>query len=434
MQLAIAVIFPIPVFLFAPQNHTANIRMANPAQKHILCIWEIGGDLGHLTRLANITRKLEQMNHRVTVAVKDLSRALPVFRDTGATLLQAPVWLPKISLNRPIACMADTLLLLGYLEPDGLQSLYRAWQGLTRLLQPDLIVYDYAPTALLANQHSGIPAITVGTGFMDPAPDQPLADWRPRPYQDQLVARQEARLLDTINQVLQREGQPSLARFSDLYRNSQPLITTFPPLDLYQGQRAGALYRPCSRNSATRQPVRFPDGDGPRIIAYLKPHYQHLDLLLKALSLSRARVFVACPGGREEQFRPYAYARFHYSTQLVELETGIAQADLFLGHGNMGTVVQALESATPTVVIPLHLEQLLTGQRLQQAGAGVLIEQIESAEHLRDQLESALSSTALQRQTQQFRDQHRPLLEEDLADAVARLCDALLPQAQAGAG
>lgn len=402
--------------------------MANPNQKNVLCVWEIGADLGHLTRLANITRKLEQMNHRVTVAVKDLSRALPVFRDTGATLLQAPVWLPKVSLNRPIACIADSLLLLGYLEPDGLHSLYRAWQNLTRLVQPDLIIYDYAPTALLANRHLGMPAITVGTGFMDPAPGHPIADWRPKSYHDQLIARQEARLLESINTVLEREGQPPLTRFSDLYQDAYTYLSGFPILDLYEGQRdpQRAFYHPADQNSTPRQPVQFPAGDGPRIIAYLKHYYPHLNLLLKALSLCQARVFVACPGAREEQLKPFASPRFHFSTQLVALEQGMAQADLFLGHGNHGSVIQALECGTPAVVVPLHLEQLLTGQRLQQAGLGVLIEEIRSPEHLRDHLQQALGSSRLRDQVRQFRDGQQALLREDLADAVARRCHALL--------
>lgn len=397
--------------------------MINPNQKHILCTWEIGGDLGHLTRLANITRKLEQKNHRVTVAVKDLSRALPVFSGTQAALIQAPVWLPKITLNRPIACMADSLLLLGYLEPDGLQSLYRAWQSLTRILNPDLIVYDYSPTAQLANRASGIPGITVGTGFMDPAPGHPIADWRARPYNDQLVQRQEARLLDTINTVLKREQQPPLARFSDLYRDLRTIITTFPAMDIYADHRCDALYRPHASNQGKRQPARFPAGDGPCIIAYLKPQYQHLDLLLKGLSQCRARVLVACPGAQEAQLKPYASARFHYSNQLVELEKGIAEADFFLGHGNMGSVTHAMESGTPQMVIPMHLEQLLTGHRVQQAGVGVLIERIESVQHLRDQINDALDAADLRHKARQFRDDNQPLLQEELADTVTRLCD-----------
>lgn len=397
--------------------------MTSPKQKHILCTWEIGGDLGHLTRLANITRKLEQKNYKVTVVLKDLSRAVPLFADTQAALLQAPVWLPKITLNRPIACLADALLLLGYLEPDGLHGLYKGWQTLTRVLDPDLVLYDYSPTAMLANQPLNLPSISVGTGFMDPVPGHPIADWRAHSYQDQLIERQEARLLDTINHVRRRERLPELPRFSELFRGVHTLLTTFPALDIYADRRSDALYRPASANTRERLAVQFPAGNGPTLIAYLKPQYAHLDLLLKGLSRCKARVFVACPGGQDAQFKSYASARFAYSTSMVELEKGIADADLFLGHGNMGSVVQSLACGTPLAIIPIHQEQLLTGQRVAKTGAGVLIDRIESVEHLRSQIDTALDAEELTRKAQQFRTDNLSLLQQDLADTVVELCD-----------
>lgn len=396
-----------------PKTHT----------KHILCTWEIGSDLGHLTRLANITRKLEQNNHRVTVALKDLSRATPLFADTSTVLLQAPTWLPKITLNRPIACMADTLLLLGYLEADGLYGLYRGWQGLMQTVKPDLVLYDYSPTAILANHHRAIPGIAVGTGFVDPVPGHGIADWRAQPHADQLIPRQEARLLSTINAVLVREGHAPLSQYADLYRSLHTLITTFPALDIYEDIRTGALYRPHDHNEAERPAVQFPAGDGPRIVAYLKPQFQHLELLLKGLSLCDARVFVACPGGQDATFKPHASARFHYSTRIVNLEQAIAEADLFLGHGNMSSVVQSLERGTPLAIIPIHQEQLLTGQRVQKTGAGVLIDNIASAGHLRDQIHEALHSATLKQRAVQFSADHQPLLQQDISDAVVQWCN-----------
>lgn len=407
--------------------------MVDPNRKHVLCTWEYGGDLGHLTRLANITRKLEQRNYKVTVALKDLSRAATVFAGTGASLLQAPVWLPKITLNRPIACLADSLLLLGYLEPDGLHGLYQGWQALTRFVKPDLVLYDYSPTAMLANQPLNLPSISVGTGFWDPEPGHPIADWRPQPYTDQLIARQEARLLDSINRVRLREQLSPLPQFSELYRGVHAIISTFPALDIYADTRSNALYRPLSVNASPRLAVQFPAGDGPTIIAYLKPQYAHLDLLLKGLSRSKARVFVACPGGQDAQFKPYASARFAYSTGVVELEKGIADADLFLGHGNMGSVVHSLEHGTPLAIIPIHQEQLLTGQRVHKTGAGVLIDRIESVEHLRDQINAALGSAELKQKAQQFQADNLHLLQQDLADTVVELCDRILGSAHSSA-
>ena len=394
--------------------------------KHIFCCWELGGELGHLVRLANITRVLEQRSYRVSIAVKDVSQAIRVLGDTQATLLQAPVWLPTITLNRPIACMADTLMLKGYLEPDGLQGLYRAWYNLTSWAQPDLILYDYSPTALLANHQRGIPAIGVGTGFIDPVPGHPIADWRQGTANDDLIARQEARVLSTINEVCTRERRPPISRLSDIYATSRYVITTYPALDIYQATRSQALYRPFNNNSAQRVPVRFPEGTGPKIIAYLKPKFPHLDVLLKALSKTRARVFIACPGGQAAQFQPYASDHLTFSTEMVELEHGIAAADLFMGHGNMSSVTQSLQAGTPTAIIPIQMEQLLTGQQVQKAGAGILINNIKSVEHLTDILNEAARSQSLKEAAQQFQRDNLTLLQQDLAETVADLCDELL--------
>lgn len=70
-------------------------------KKKVLCVWEMGADLGHISRMSDIVRALEQQNYKVTVALEDLSRAYDFFHDTNATLLQAPFWPLKITMQRP---------------------------------------------------------------------------------------------------------------------------------------------------------------------------------------------------------------------------------------------------------------------------------------------------------------------------------------------
>ena len=47
------------------------------------------------------------------------------------------------------------------------------------MLQPQVVVADYAPTALLAARACGIPRVTVGTGFALPRLSDPLPALRP---------------------------------------------------------------------------------------------------------------------------------------------------------------------------------------------------------------------------------------------------------------
>ncbi|MEZ5510445.1 MAG: glycosyltransferase [Gammaproteobacteria bacterium] len=400
--------------------------MSIQSGKHILCTWELGGGLGHLTRLANITRKLEQRNYRVTVAVRDLARATDVFAGTQARLLQAPVWLTRISLNRPIACMADTLLLLGYLEPAGLRGLLQGWRNLIDTAEPDLCLFDFSPTAILASHHRTIPKIRVGSGFHDPVPDHPIADWRPVRYNDDLVTRQEALLLEKINRALTLEQQSPLQRYTDIFRLDATVIDTFPALDIYGDVRSQGIYCPYRHTAPTLDPVIFPAGEGPAVIAYLQADNQHLKLHLEALRQCKARVFVVCPGGQDAILKPFASSRLHYSTHRVALKQGIADADLLVSHGAIGTLTEALAAGTPVLGIPTQMEQLLNLQKVQALGAGVLVDRIESAADLCNRINLALDTPALKTAAQDIANRQPDKPPTDAATTVADLCDQWL--------
>jgi len=348
-------------------------------KKTVLCTWEIGGELGHISRFSAIVRELEARDYQVVVALKDLSRALPFFRDTNATLIQAPVWLPKITMQRPIACLADSLLLLGYLEPDPLDCLVRAWRSLFDLVQPDLMIFDYSPTAMLAFSDKHLPKIQVGSGFCDPVPGHPIADWRPYTSTDQLVQRQEQRVLQVINEVRQRHQWPPLVRLADMFAVDRVFITGLREFDPY-GKVRHAHYCLASAQS-TKPPAILPQGR-PRLVVYLKPAYPQLNLLLRALARCGAEVFIVCPQGPVELLKSVAGEHLHFTTDLVNLAGAIAEADLFVGHGNAGTLREALVAGTPILVLPIQLEQLLTGQKVRLLGVGELVEKIESEEEL----------------------------------------------------
>lgn len=356
--------------------------VAKKKKQTILCTWEIGGELGHISRISAIAKALDFEGYQVVVALKDLSRAYPFFCDTGITLLQAPVWLPKITLQRPIACMADALLLLGYLETDPLHAMVSAWQSLVDMVQPDLVIFDYSPTAMLALLHTIHPKILIGNGFSIPIPGQPTLDWRPYETSDDLVVRQEQRVLQQINAVLTRQSKPGLQYLADLFRADRVLVSTFPELDLYGAAREGADYCLGLAPGVTGAPVIFPRADGPRILAYLKPAYSHIKPLIAALARCHASVFIACPQGQPELFRSYVSEKFHFSTGLVDLQKAMNEAHLFVGHGNATSVKESVMSGNPVMVLPIQLEQLLTGKKVQACGAGVLLEKVNDDEEM----------------------------------------------------
>lgn len=381
----------------------------------ILCTWEIGGELGHISRFSAIVKALELDGYHVVLALKDLSRAYPFFHDTNARLLQAPIWLPKISMQRPIACLADTMLCLGYLEPDPLDCLVQGWEAIIDMVKPDLVMFDYAPTAMLALLHHRIPKIMIGSGFADPVAGQPVVDWRPYQAHDDLIQRQEERVLQQVNTILQRRQQPPLKQLTDLFAVDRVVISTFPELDLYGTLRKDTDYCVGPTAKLVDTPVQFKSANRPRILAYLKPAHPNIQQLVNALARCKASVFIACPKGPPSLFTPHVSDRFQFSTDLVDLQGAMGSVDIFVGHGNASSVKESLIAGNPMVVLPIQLEQLLIGKKIQQAGFGVLIEKIPSEDDLVKCFDDLLTNS------EPYRNAIKPLLERHPAP---RLCVA----------
>lgn len=383
--------------------------------------------MGHISRLANISDKLSKQGYQVYVALKDLSHASQWFKNVPVKLFQAPIWLPKVTMQRPIACLADSLLLLGYLEAETLSGLVAGWTSLIESIQPDLIIFDYAPTAMLAaKSNTKIPKITVGAGFADPEPGQPIVDWRPQATQDKLVEQQEERVLQIINRVLCSNQLPALKRLSDLFQVNQTIITTFPDLDPYQHLRCSTTYCLQETNSASRPDAVFTNQYQNKILGYLKPNHPNFDHILSGLSKCKADVFIACPQGNSHALKPYESQSFRFSTKLINLENAMQNADLFVGHGNMGSLVQAMYLGVPSMIFPIQLEQLTTGLIVQKLGIGRLIQKLESKETLTKHIEQLYQSQELKKTCAKYQQENASSIHTNLSTLVNQRCLELL--------
>jgi len=400
--------------------------MLNSHPPKILCTWEMGGHLGHITRLADITECLNRNGYTTQVALKDLSKAHNLFKHSPTELLQAPLWLPNITMQRPIVCLADVLLLTGYLSADELMGPVRAWKTLLNRIQPDLILFDYSPTAMLAAAHLDIPKIMIGTGFSEPVAGLPMADWRPFPTQDDLVAKQEARVLEVVNEVLVNTHSTPLEHLTDLFAADRMILTVTPDFDVYNAARTNVRCHVLKSQPAQSKPAHFGPAPGPKILAYLKQNHPGQDAIIKALANHPANVFVASPNGNAAQFKPYESDSFRFSTDVVALEPSMAEADLFIGHGNSASTMESLLNGLPCVVLPIQLEQLLIGLKVEELGVGVLIKKVESEQQLKMQLDQAIESTVLREKAKEYANRHRSLSEGTLGDLLVRECGELL--------
>ena len=205
--------------------------------------WELGQGYGHLVRYVTLIRRLLDRGDEVYFLAKDAARARRVFAEMRVNIEQIePGLTPADEAFATLHSYPEILHNFGFYASDALEQQLQQWFEKLRAWQPDVLVVDHSPTALVANRICQIPMISSGSGFTVPPrtiPMQPMLYWSMRRREN--LATSEGRVLSVINEVLERAGIAPLTQFSDLLVADHEWLLTYAELDHY-GVRADGSY------------------------------------------------------------------------------------------------------------------------------------------------------------------------------------------------
>lgn len=392
----------------------------------ILFAWELGGDYGHLARLLPVAQALKAGGHEVVFAVRDLLGAEAILAPHQIRCFQAPLWLGHVTrLPDPIS-YPEMLMRFGFLNARALTGICRAWRNLVDLLQPQLLVLDHAPTALLATRGLALPRVNFGDGFCIPPAGRPVPHFRWWQRENQVrLQDSEQHALATANQVLQTLDAPPLIGMADLQQCDATLMCTFAELDHY-GERTAQPYLGPIFTLGQGEAQDWPgDTPAPRIFAYLKAGYPALDAVLGALQASGAQVLVHVAGAARQTVTRFSNGKMRVSPEPLSITQMAAQCDLALCHGGAGTTAAMLLGGKPLVLLPMHMEQIMTAQRLASLGAAVGVTPDATAQLTR-LLRKALADAALSAAARRFAQTHAGYDQQASITAAAACCESLL--------
>jgi hypothetical protein len=231
----------------APVGNPFSLGRVRASAATVVFCWELGGGLGHLMQMLPLAQDLAKAGHRVYVALRDLDRAGALYASAGVSFLQAPVWLSGAAQFARPATFAQMLANCGFGSNAALFARACAWRNLMKMVAPDLVVFDHAPSALLASR--GLPdpprRALIGSGFCSPPDDGGEGPWAiVRPEEAAAIGSErlredDAAVLARCNWVLGKWGSPPLQRLGQLYSEvDENFLTTFPELDHFPGRRA----------------------------------------------------------------------------------------------------------------------------------------------------------------------------------------------------
>lgn len=350
--------------------------------------WELGGEYGHVMACAWLARALQVRGHSIAFVFREL-RLMALPEAAAFDTFQAPRSAREGQAAAAPASYADILLGSGYADRRELTALLVAWRSLFAHWRPDLVVADFAPTALLAARALRLPRVTFGNGFFTPPLLSPLPAFRyDESIPPQRIAEADARALASVNAALAAVGTPPLARLAEQFEADEHFLCTFPELDHYQSRPTSGYWGPRFRFDRGLD-IDWPDGQGKRVFVYVKRAMPQLDALIEYLARAPHRAVVFIPDLDEASRARLASRRRLVVDRPARLDRLMRHCDLIVCHG--GEIgAGALLHGVPQVVLPAHYEQYLTARRLEQVGAAVWVAPGGGARELEGAIEKVL--------------------------------------------
>jgi len=393
----------------------------------VLYAWELGADYGHVNSFLPLAERLRARGHRIVLAVKDLSRIQALSGVGDFDIVQAPVWLPTVTgLPEPQVCYADILHRFGYLDYNGLLGMVKAWRALYAMVEPQLLIADHAPTALLATQGMALPRVLFGSGFFSPPHTIPLPSMRPwLQVPAQRLENSERAALNTINQVLAKIGLGSLDNLSQLFAVDEDFLMTPEEFDHYS-QRGTARYTGPLLSLDGGATPDWPTASGPKLFVYVKPHHKYFERLLVQLRESPFCVLVHAPGLSEKRRLALQSSNLRFSPQPVDMRAACQDAAAVVCHAGLGTLLRALLAGLPVLLLPMHLEQTLNARNATRLGAGLAVGTTGEDPDFVALLHDLVDTPAYTERARDFAGKYAAVDQDSILDSIVARCEALV--------
>ncbi len=383
----------------------------------ILFANELGGGLGHAQRLAPWVRALSKRGASPVCALRDVLAPAAGLLGANTRLLQAPILL-RAPLEQRAAPGSHAEILLsaaGYGNPQTLARLVQSWLDLMKLCETQILVADFAPTAMLAARIRGIACVQVGDGYTI-APQGAAFD-AVAARDVRRIQAADSQVVATVNTVLAEHGGSSIAQVGELQAADITILATYPELDHHQGAPRASGYAGHFSLDDWRG-FDWHGVPGPRVAAYLKPEVANFQAIVNGLAKMPGQVRLYA-GGMVRDASAVAGCGLAWQAAPLPVPAALADCDLVVSHGGHGLVCEALLAAKPLLIFPSNHEQTLTALNVERLGAGLWLHPLADQRKIARALERGWKDANLRRQAAAFAALHGAAR----LSATARLAD-----------
>lgn len=362
--------------------------------RKILFCWELGEDFGHLGKILALAQEFAQEPIQFYIASKDLSTTSKISWPANVKFIQAPIWLRSNSMAPKASSFAEILLYKGYDSSQHLKMLNDSWLTIFELVSPDIILFDYSPTALLAASSLKVPKIIASNPYLTPPPGTSTINLIPGAYFDEARATEIHQwVIKVINSVRQDYKAPPIAAIGDLFKADATFLSGFRATDYFNTHRLNAIY--CGSALAvsigTHEP-RWKSGLSQKNVAYLKHRDPRSSTILKILASMQARTLCFYSESKSEDIKEFADSSLVVSNIPFNLDKAYSEAAVIICHGGQGVVNEALNRGIPLIVVPTQAEQYFIAEKIKALGTGIVINKNDSTAEIENKISNLFSN------------------------------------------
>lgn len=388
---------------------------------NVFYAWEFGANLGHIGCFLPLARALRDRGHQVRWCVTSTASAAKLLAGEFAWL-QAPCC-PEQPRQGPPLNYADILLRFGYADSTNLLGLVVAWRELMQATRAQVVLADHAPTAQLAARTLDIPVVLFGSGFYIPPRRIPTPNMRPWiAIPEAQLAGIEAHAVASANAVLGGFGKAPIRGIADLFDVAETTQLGFPELDHYEN-RGDARYWGNLPDAGVGAPPVWPELPGKRIFAYLRAETRHHEAALQALQALGQPALVFFPGLAATTRARYSAPHIVFADGPIDLARAGREADAALTYASLATTTRFLLAGKPVLLLPGHLEQFLMARRVEQMGAGLLVDPEKSANDMLQKMQQVLFNPVFAGNAQVFARKYAAFPQEVVVGNLVRIVE-----------
>lgn len=390
----------------------------------LLYAWEFGANFGHIGAFLPLARALRTRGHEVRWAVAQTAPTARLLAQEGFTWLQAPTCPETPREGSPVS-YSDILLRFGYARNEELFGLVVAWRELMRLTGAEAVLADHAPTAILAARTLGIPVVLFCSGFYVPPRQRPLPNMRPwLPLPAGQLEALEKWALASVNAVLEGFGRTPLGALAQLFDVAEDTLLGFPELDHY-AERGPARYWGNMTDAGVGDAPAWPALQGKRIFGYLRTGTRHHEAALAALHALGQPTVVFFPDAPAGLLERYAAPHLVFSATLLDLAQTAREADAAITYASLTTTTSFLLMGKPLLLLPGQLEQYLLARRVEEMGAGLLVDPERPPAGLPEKLRRVLFEPQFSANAQAFAHKYAAFPQETVVAHLVRRVEAI---------